>query len=365
MLEQNKILKRYPVEELAPGMVVGRSVYDENEKELIAEGAVLTNALILSILDRPIFSVMIRVDRPPAAVRDTHVLDSRFVNQYDQILARLRDLFSLARQTKAVDIVSFQKIADDCYMEFTDGLKAITQVHNILRKDDYLLYHSINVAILAGVLGRWMNLGREEIRDLVLAGLLHDIGKTQVPEEILDKPGKLTDAELYAAQRHVTKGVELLRGTVLREKKNILFGVLQHHERLDRSGYPEGLLGDGIYPFAKILAIVDVYDAMAANKVYARKKNPFEIFEELFKEMVSRLDTQLCVLFIKNVRRSMNGNWVRLSSGEKAKIVYLDESQIKALPMVQTENGEFADLNDSKGLTMVEILSNDEVIATK
>lgn len=354
------ILKKYPTEELRAGMIVGKSVYDEQEQELVAEGAVLTNALILSILERPIFTVTIRADKAPAQP-DAHVLDRGFVDRYGAMIQELGDLFALARQTKAVDLARFERIADECRLHFTDGLKAITQVHNILRKGDYLPYHSVNTAILAGILGGWIGFKQQDLRDLTLAGLLHDIGKTQVADEILDKPGKLTEDELYAAQRHATIGAEMLKGTALRGRGNILSGVLHHHERGDGSGYPEGLSNEQISPFAKILAIVDIYDAMAANKAYARKKSPFEIFAVLFEEMTKRLDARYCVLFIKNVRRAMNGNWVRLSTDERAKIVYIDESQIKALPMVQTQLGEFIDLNGNRNIHIVELISSDEL----
>lgn len=358
MMQQENAVKKYPVRELKAGMIVGRSVYDDNEKELIAEGTVLTNPLIASILDSQIQFIAIKNDPPKAILRDAHVLDEGFVRKYENTLENIRRLFETARQAKKVDVALFQRIADECYLEFSDGLKAITHVHNILREGDYLLYHSVNVAILAGVLGRWLNLSKEDLRDLVLAGLLHDIGKTQIADEILNKPDKLTEEEMALARQHPVKGYELLKTTVLKDKKSILFGILQHHERLDRSGYPERLAGEGISSFAKILAVVDIYDAMAANKVYAPKKSPFDIFEELFKEMMGRLDPKNGVPFIKNVRRAMNGNLVRLSSGDKAKIIYLDENSIRMLPIVQTEDGAFFDLNKDRDVCVTELLSH-------
>lgn len=358
-------LKRYSVEDLKAGMVVGRSIYDEQQKELIAEGTVLNNQLIFSILDRPIFSVLVREEEEKLSLVDQHVLDEGFVGDYDIIMMELRRIFDAARQVGQVDVDSVKSLVHSKVMKLIDGLKAINHVHNILREDDYLLHHSINVAILAGVLGEWLKFSPREVEDLVSAGLMHDIGKTQIPLTILDKPGKLSDGEMAVMRQHSAKGFELMRYGKLKDNKNVLFGILQHHERMDGSGYPAGARGQDIIEFARILAIADVYDAMAANKVYAKKHSPFDIFNLLSDDMTSKLDTKFCVLFIKNICHSLNGNWVELSTGERAKIIYIDESRINALPVVQLEEGRFIDLNKAKDVCITKLLSNDEVVNEK
>lgn len=355
------LLKRYPVEELKAGMVVGRAIYDEQQKELVAEGTVLTNQLIFSMLDRPIFSVLIREAKVGSELVDKHVLDEGFVSRYEAVLQQLRRIFDGARQTGQADVEAVMSIVRAHLMELVDGLKAINHVHNILREGDYLLHHSVNVAILAGVLGQWLKFSPEKVEELVGAGLMHDIGKTQIPLEILEKPGKLSEQEMAIMRTHSAKGFDLMRYGRLKDNKNVLFGILQHHERMDGSGYPGRVKGSDIVEFARILAIADVYDAMAANKVYARKQSPFDIFNLLADEMTTRLDTKYCVLFIKHICHSLNGNWVELSTGEKAKIIYIDESRIKALPVVQRENGSFIDLN-KEHVQITKLLCNAEVI---
>lgn len=358
----NFSLKRYSIEELKAGMVLGRSIYDDQQKELIAEGTALNNQLIFSLLDRPIFSVLIREGKAESTLIDKHVLDEGFVNQYEEILQQLRRIFDVARQNGQVDVDGVKDIVHVKLMKIVDGLKAINHVHNILREGEYLLHHSINVAILSGVLGQWLKLPTDKVEDLVGAGLMHDIGKTQIPLEILEKPGKLSPEEMAIMHRHSAKGFELMRYGKLKDNKNVLFGILQHHERMDGSGYPGKVLGTDIVDFAKILAIADVYDAMAANKVYAKKHSPFDIFNLLADDMTTKLDTKFCVLFIRNICHSLIGNWVELSTGEKAKIIYIDESRIKALPMVQCENGKFIDLNKEVHIEITKLLCNAEVV---
>lgn len=371
-------LKQYPIHRLKPGMVLGRTIYDTYEQMLLVKGTVLTQKLISYIADRNVCFALIEentnsaepssanhnTDEAPPAVSpqplhdsSAHVLDRTFVSEYQKVFTILQTLFSNTRSTGIVDLQPLNEIDSKCLQALTDGLKAITNAHNISREGYYLIHHSINVAILAGLLGRWLNFTSHDLYDLILAGLLHDIGKTQTPTSLLNKPGKLTAREYAEVQKHTERGYKLLRATKLKNNVPILFGILQHHERLDGSGYPLQVKSDKIHGFAKILAIADIYDAMASNKVYARKKSPFDIFAELANEMTHQLDTGYCVLFIKNLCHAMNGNWVKLDNGSKAKIVYIDESRISALPIVQCETGEFIDLNKEKEIHILELQS--------
>lgn len=371
-------LKQYPIHRLKPGMVLGRTIYDTYEQMLLVKGTVLTKKLISYIAERGVCFALIDEEtnapkpavsnnpleeNPPAAPPQplhksaSHVLDDSFVSEYKKVFAILQALFSNTRSTGTVDLQPLNEIDSRCLKALTDGLKAITNVHNISREGYYLIHHSINVAILAGLLGRWLKFTSSDLYDLILAGLLHDIGKTQIPTSLLNKPSKLTAREYAEVQKHTERGYKLLRATKLKGNAPILFGILQHHERLDGSGYPFQVKSEKIHTFAKLLAIADIYDAMASNKVYARKKSPFDIFAELSKEMTHRLDTSYCVLFIKNLCHAMNGNWVKLDNGANAKIVYIDESRISALPIVQCETGEFIDLNKEKEIHILELQS--------
>lgn len=369
------ILKRYPVAELKAGMIVGKTIHDHFERELITKGTVLTKQIIAALTTYYLSFVTIAEIIPDgsdkvvekvhpsipenkvAATLDAHVIDQEFVDSYYIIFDALKQLFAITRHTGKINYNLLEQLVNHHFFKLSDGFKAITHLHNLSRDGYYLLHHSINVAILSGVLGRWLHFSKQELHNLIIAGLLHDIGKTQISKEILNKPGKLTPIEFKEVQQHSKKGFDILQHTKLFENKDILLGVLEHHERLDGSGYPLGVTKDKIHKFAKIIAIADIYDAMASNKVYAGKKNPFAIFTELSNEMTNKLDTHYCVLFIKNVCHAMIGNWAKLSNGMKVKIIYIDESRVSSLPIVQSDAGDFIDLNKENDITIVEILS--------
>jgi putative nucleotidyltransferase with HDIG domain len=369
----NEGLKEYAIEELRAGMIVGRSVYDDNDNELIAEGTVLTNNIIVSLLDRPIFCINIKTNDPVkkevpqqknvAAIYDGHVLDTRYVVKYQNSFNALHQIFITARRTSELNVEGILRIVEnDFFIEMIDGLKAITQIHNMVREGDYLIHHSIHVAILAGLMGHWLHMPDARLRRLVIAGMLHDIGKTRVAENILDKPGKLSTSEFRIVSGHVDFGYKMLCHSSLKDETELLSAVKQHHERMDGSGYAEGLKGKDISEFARIIAILDIYDAMAANRVYAKKKSPFDVFSVLADDiMAGKLDAEYGVLFIQKICHSLNGNWVALSNGKRGKIVYLDESRMQSLPIVQTRQGEFIDLNKASDVKIVALLTEDEV----
>ena len=146
-------------------------------------------------------------------------------------------------------------------------------------------------------------------------------------------------------RRHPSYSADILTKCGLGNEADIMAGVLQHHERGDGSGYPSGLKKDMISPFGKILAFLDIYDAITSNRSYARKTSPFHAFDHLTADMMAgKLDAEYGVLFVKKICHALTGSWVRLKSGEKAKIIYIDQSRTNSLPIVETTEGKFYDL---------------------
>ncbi len=382
------MLKQYAVEDLREGMVLGRSIYEEDSNVLIGAGTVLTNQMIFSLLERPIFNVYIEMAEaahqekndekvtptvkkkeavPAIKVRTipekTQLLDASYVQCYEQVFAALRQIFDQAARSGSVDMESVRRLGESGQlMQLCDGAKAVTQIHNMVREGDYLLHHSVHVAILAGLMGRWLHLPKQQLQKLMVSGLLHDIGKLRISNDILNKPGKLTLTELKVVQRHPVLSYEMLSNGPMASEKEILSGALQHHERNDGSGYPQGSHKRDIGDFGRILAILDVYDAMAANRAYAKKRSPFEVFGVLSDDiMTGRLDTEYGILFIRQVCHALNGNWVKLTTGEKAKMVYIDETRLSALPVVQTMSGDFIDLNTNPSIRIECLLTHEEI----
>ena len=292
------------------------------------------------------------------------MLDPEYVKAYDVVMDMLRKLLNPKQVSRGIDLDAIgQLIADRQLDKLCDGARAVAQIHNMNREGSYLLHHSLHVAILAGLMGRWLHWPREYRERLLLAGLLHDVGKLKISDDILNKPGRLTPSEMDIVRHHSAYSAEILARCGLAGEADIMAGVLQHHERGDGSGYPSGIKKDIISPFGKILAILDIYDAMAANRAYAHKVSPFEIFDRLNADMMEdKIDAEYGVLFVKKICHALTGSWLRLTNGEKAKIVYIDQSRTHSLPIVETPDGKFYDLAHDGRVKIVELLTLSEAM---
>ena len=371
------MLKKYAVDQLKEGMVVGQAVYKEDMSVLLGEGTVLNQQMIDSLSERNIVSVEIREEggeevsapMPQRAQGTTSktvplkepILDEGYVRDYGECFIELKALFEVTKAHASVDKDSAEALAQNI-LPLCSGAKAVAHIHNMTLKGEYTIHHSLHVAILAGLMGKWLKMPQKDQLRLITAGFLILIGNLRIEQAMLDKEGVLTPDERKIMQEHPKFGHELIMAGGLGEDKEIAEAVLQYHERGDGSGYPRGLVKEEIGEFARILAIMDMYDAMASDRSYAKKRSPFEVFNILADDIMNgRLDTDFGFRFIRRVCHSLNGNWVKLSNGEAGKIIYIDESRLASLPVVQTMDGEFMDLNLRTDIKAEYLLTSREI----
>ena len=370
------MLKKYTVDQLKEGMVVGQTVYKEDMSVLLGEGTVLNQQMIASLSDRNIVSVEIREGdgegAPPVPQKPQYagiktipvkepILDIGYVREYGDCFIELKALFEVTRAQGAVDKGSAEILAQNI-LPLCAGAKAVAHVHNMAVNGEYVIHHGLHVAILAGLMGKWLKMSRKDQLRLITAGFLIDIGNLRIEQAMLDKEGVLTPDERKIMQEHPKHGHAFIMAGDLGADKEIAEAVLQYHERGDGSGYPRGLVKEEIGEFARILAIMDMYDAMASDRSYAKKRSPFDVFNILSDDIMNgRLDTDFGFRFIRRVCHSLNGNWVRLSNGEAGKIIYIDESRLTSLPVVQTMEGEFMDLNLRTDIRVEFLLTSREI----
>lgn len=187
--------------------------------------------------------------------------------------------------------------------------------------DDYTYYHSVNVGVLSLVLGVALGRNRPTLYKLGVGALLHDIGKMFIDKDIIDKPDSLTPEEYEEVKKHPTLGYEYLVNSNLDLPISGLIGILQHHERNDGSGYPDGLCGKEIHEFGRIIAIADVFDAMTSDRPYRPGMMPSEVMEYLMGGAGTLFDPELVYLFTRKVAAFPLGTCVLLSNGLTAIVV--------------------------------------------
>jgi putative nucleotidyltransferase with HDIG domain len=164
-------------------------------------------------------------------------------------------------------------------------------------KSPYTIDHSMKVAEYTMMIADELKLSSKEKRDLRLAALLHDIGRVEVPDEILYKPGKLTEEELKKIQEHPTTGAQIM--APLRELECVIAGILHHHERFDGTGYPDRLKGEEIPLSARIIGLADAYSAMTSSRPYRKELSKQEAIAEIKKNEGRQFDPHIAEVFLK------------------------------------------------------------------
>ena len=360
------MLKSCDVNNLRPGMKIGRDVKDFDGNIILRQNTVLNSKKINSLIGYNIFSVYIDEVEEKPVVKITNpngMLDVDYLTTYEATYNKIQDIYYKVGQGGELDIQKLDSVLEnDNVDKLCDNKIAVRQIHNMTRDGDYTIHHATNVGILAGLFAKWLRYPRANMRELVMSGILTEIGKTKVSKTILNKKGKLEPDELREVQRHVDYGYDMLKFTPLKEFPNMLLGVLHHHERCDGTGYPNHLKGRQISDYGKILTFLDIYDAMAANRSYAKRNSPFDIFKVFNGDIEKgKLDQRFGILFMRHLRTSLKDCWVGLSDGQRAKIVLLDPANVTAQPIVQTPQNKFIDLNKATDLKVEVLLTAQEV----
>lgn len=225
-------------------------------------------------------------------------------------------------------------------------------LHSMRQNDDETYAHCLNVGLFCNVFAGWLKLSEEETRLATLCGLLHDLGKMKISEELLKKPDTLTEEEMWAVRKHAYEGYQLVRNMDM--DNHIKNAVLTHHERCDGSGYPFGLKGNKIDPYSKMVAIADVYDAMTSVRPWRNAMSPFQAVQIMQEEGLQKYDVRFIMTFLENVMNTFIGNRVLLSNGEKGEIVYIHKNNVTR-PTLKC-GGHYVDMNEDKNIQIVAML---------
>jgi putative nucleotidyltransferase with HDIG domain len=223
-------------------------------------------------------------------------------------------MFHEARMGRAVDSVGAQHLVEEISDSVTRNPGALISLARLKTADDYTYMHSVAVCALMVALARQLRLNDEQTRLAGMAGLLHDLGKAAIPLAVLNKPGKLTDAEFNVVRSHPVEGYHMLKeGGKLPDA--VLDACLHHHEKIDGSGYPDKLQGESISVIARMAAICDVYDAITSDRPYKRGWDPSESLRRMAEWTSDHFDQRLFQAFVKSIGIYPVGSMVRLTSG--------------------------------------------------
>ncbi len=320
-----------------PGMVIDQAIIDRAGRVLIARKTELDDYLIEALMKMGVPGIYIREgeEEDEDIEKEDPVINEAIQKQYEQIKvadrAKVRLTESVRKRvaegvqylyqdTNSASFVSeTRNITNDLMKAITDNDAIAVDISALKISDEYTFKHSVDVATMSMIVAKRYGFTKEQVYEIGIAGLLHDIGKSQIPNEVLNKAGKLTDEEFALMKQHTLLGFRILK-----EKKelseDIKMGVLQHHEKTNGRGYPMGIEDDRINPFAKIISVVDIYDALVTERPYKKPFSPRDAVE-MIMSMTGELDINVMRCFLESVILYPVGTDVPLSNGEMARVI--------------------------------------------
>ncbi len=308
--------------------------------------------------------------KPAPALKTTHAQKSKthsqkvaassefrtFQIQYVQATDQMKRAFTAAvENNQEIDTKLLLGSVADLFRSRNTISELFDMIYNMRTVADSVYAHCLNVALISRMIGRWLKYEQHDLDVLTLAGLLHDIGKLMIPEEILNKSDSLTDEEFAQIKQHPKLGYELLKLQPNMDSR-IKKAALMHHERSDGSGYPSRLTDDFIDSYAMIVGIADVYDAMTAARAYRSPLCPFEVIANFEQDGLQKYHTKYILKFLKEIAATYQSNRVILSDGRSCNIVLINQNSLSR-PLVQFDDNSCLDLaTASKDLYIKSVL---------
>lgn len=272
--------------------------------------------------------------------------------KHKETLEETKHIFSRIRDEQKLDIDMVRKNVRDILPDMVRNNDVLMRLKQLEESDDLTFQHSLRVSMLASMIGKWLGYSKDELYNICEAGLLFDIGKMKIPEMLLNKQGRLDEQESDILKKHTQLGYTVLLRTP-GVSQDVKFAALQHHERMDGSGYPLRLKTAQIHEFAKIIMVCDVYDAMISDRSYRPKLSPFEAAEYISWNSGNTLDSRICYIFLSNLAEYYIGKPCVLNTGEAGVVAYVDINY-PTRPVVRVGN-RFVDLAKDRNTHITEI----------
>ncbi|MCF3944018.1 HD-GYP domain-containing protein [Oceanobacillus alkalisoli] len=359
--------------QLVAGTVLLLDVLGKSGHPIINERTVLTNEHITVLHKFLIESVEVstklengetfiakeqpkRVEKPKPVQKKIYLEpeeDRSFPAHYMEAVRDYKQLFTEWNNNVPIDMVKVRQSILPLLERIEELDMEIFTLHQYGTREDYIYYHGVAVSLLSAFLGKELGYRKGEWIQIGLAAYLADAGMTRIDFGIITKGSPLTEPEENDMRNHSTYSYRMVEKVTGLSKAGKI-AILQHHERMDGSGYPLGIRNEQINTFARILAVCDTYYAMTSDRL--EKQSVFKALEELFQERYTKLDPQIVQSFIESLARRAVGKTVHLSNHKTGEIVYFDDDH-PASPLVKLhETGEIIGLQMNPNLHIEEII---------
>ncbi|MGB3368160.1 MAG: HD-GYP domain-containing protein [Acidaminobacteraceae bacterium] len=321
-------MRLVPIDKVKEGYILAKTIFSENGHVLIREGSVLNISKIIKIENFGYHSIYINDEYSTNYIEDMIDPSTRLrsVKNIRNSFGKFDEYIKENSKETSVNKWQLSKLRTNYVNEIKETASTIIDdlllkrnlsinITDIKQMHDYMYQHSVNVAVLAVLLGIELGLNEDKLVDLAIASLLHDIGLKNTSDEILLKKSELTEEEFNEVKKHPLDGYEHFKDNV-DMSSHIRMAVLTHHEWLDGSGYPNGSKGDKIPQLGRIIAVCDVYDALTSDRPYRSAYPPNEAIEYMLAMAINQLDTVIVKKFVNMIIPYPVGTLVKLSNNE-------------------------------------------------
>lgn len=325
---------------LTPGMSLGKSVFSASGRILLRKGVALTPSYIGRLKTMGFTYVYIE-DSETAGIEDIDSIPQEVrvevVGRLETVFHKLSDKQGIVSMTQSGELGrEVLDIYRSLFSSVEQNPHMLVNLSAIYSSDAHTYVHCMNVAVIATILGLASGYDKTKAEALGIGAMMHDIGKIEVSPAIVNKPGKLTDAQRAEMNRHCLYGYELLRSQRDLPTESA-YCALTHHEFYDGSGYPDGVKGDGIHEFGRLLAVPDVFDALTSNRAYRRAWLPSDALEFLYAKTFTQFDPKIVKLFVRHFNIYPVGLPVELSNGKKGVVYKPNAEQVQRPTLVILE----------------------------
>lgn len=292
---------RLPIKRLRPGMIMAQSIYNRKGASFLTKGTCLTSQYIQQLNTIGITHVCVTSIDPKVRVLPQEDVVQDETRQ--AAVVHLSDFYDRVQKDGSMEVEPLQNISEQIVMDLVTQPDNLVQMTDLRLFDDYTFSHSVNVAALSAMIGVALKCSQRDLLDLTLGALMHDIGKLEVPIDVLNKPTSLNDEEFAIIKNHPVTGYSRMMNMSLKKLNVRVLSAIarQHHEHMDGRGYPDHLKGGQIHRFAQIVAIADVYDALTSTRPYKKPYPPHVAYKIMTKCSGKQFNESILNLFFDHV----------------------------------------------------------------
>ncbi|RPF51143.1 HD-GYP domain-containing protein [Aquisalibacillus elongatus] len=280
-----------------------------------------------------------------------------FYEQYVHVVKETKQLFSNWSQRPELDLSKIRQLIHPLIEKGESSSNVLMELHHYTDKNDYFYHHIVAMSVLSAFIAKKLKYNQNERMQIALAAYLSDIGMLKEDWHLYKKDGALTATEYERVKKHPILSYRMIEHEPYLSK-NTKIAVLQHHERLDGTGYPLGVEHDHLHPYARIIAVSDMFHAMTSERHYRKKQSPFKVIEELLNRQFGKLDMKIVKTLVNAVVFFSAGTKVRLTNNETGEIVFVDQ-KYPTRPMVKKDGDQdIINLVNHRELYIEEVLFN-------